>query len=141
MSHIPSLPSCNVFALRQATRFVSQLYERHLSPAGMTSSQFTLFSVLHQLPGVTMSKLAELLVMDRTSLVRAIQPLARDGYLANAPAAPGSRQQALSLTAAGRQKYLAALPLWEAAQNEYEQLLGEKAAARLRTELMRITQL
>ena len=140
MSSIPS-ESCNVFALRQATRYVSQLYERHLSPVGMTSSQFTLFAVLVQAPGVTMAKLAEIMVIDRTSLVRAIKPLMRDGYLVDAPVAPGSRQMALWLTDAGHEKYEAAYPLWEAAQREYEDLMGKKRAVALRKELMGIAKL
>ena len=138
MSSIP-YGSCNVFALRQAARFVSQLYERHLSAVGMTSSQFTLFSVLDQAPGVTMARMAEITVMDRTSLVRAIKPLIRDGFLVDKPVSPGARQKGLWLTAAGKQKYAAAVPLWEAAQQEYEALVGKERAALLRTELMSIT--
>lgn len=131
--------SCNVFALRQAARFVSQLYERHLSEVGMTSSQFTLFSVLDQVPGVTMAKLAEITVMDRTSLVRAIKPLMRDGYLVDKPVTPGARQKGLWLTAAGKKKYADAYPHWDAAQREYEALVGKERATLLRTELMSIT--
>lgn len=138
---MPAIPldACNVFALRQAARHVSQLYERYLSPIGMTSSQFTLFAVLAQAPGITMAKLAEVLVMDRTSLVRAIKPLMRDGYLADAPVAAGSRQMALWLTDAGREKFEAAYPLWEAAQREYEGQVGKKRAAQLRKDLMSVT--
>ena len=138
---MPTIPSdvCNVFALRQAARYVSQLYERHLSAVGMTSSQFTLFNVLMQAPGVTMAKLAEMIVMDRTSLVRAVKPLMRDGYLVDKPVAPGSRQKGLWLTAAGRDRFEAAYPLWETAQREYEAMVGAERAAHLRNELIGIT--
>jgi len=57
MNSIPSLGSCNLFSLRQAARFVSQLYERHLAPVALTSSQFTILAMLEQWPGVTMSQM------------------------------------------------------------------------------------
>jgi hypothetical protein len=37
---------CNCFAIRQAARYVSQLYERHLSGVGLTGAQFTLVAAI-----------------------------------------------------------------------------------------------
>ena len=72
---------CNCFALRQASRFVTQLYERHLSPAGLTAAQFTILSRLSRAPGATAAELADDLVMDRTTVVRALKPLQRDALV------------------------------------------------------------
>src|SRR5471032_1857726 len=69
---------CNCFAIRQAARFVSQLYERHVSQAGVTAAQFTLLAAIHRRPGVTMAELADAMVMERTTLVRALKPLQHD---------------------------------------------------------------
>jgi DNA-binding MarR family transcriptional regulator len=139
MNSIPSLGSCNLFSLRQATRFVSQLYERHLAPVALTSSQFTILATLEQWPGVTMSQMVPVLVMDRTSLVRALQPLVRDGLVADRPSSESARKKALSLTPLGLQRYQDALPLWNAAQQEFEQRVGPERALALRTVLTSIT--
>ena len=139
MDTIPSIADCNLFATKQAARFVTQLYERHLAVVNVTSSQVTILAVLHQRPDITMTELSEMVVMDRTSLVRAIQPLSRDGYILQ-KSEPGSRKISLSLSKAGTRKYLDAVPCWRAAQEEYEELVGKDRAKLLRQELMAITQ-
>ncbi|RFB69727.1 MULTISPECIES: MarR family winged helix-turn-helix transcriptional regulator [unclassified Herbaspirillum] len=139
MDTIPSIADCNLFATKQAARFVTQLYERHLAVVNVTSSQVTILAVLHQRPDITMTELSEMVVMDRTSLVRAIQPLSRDGYILQ-KSEPGSRKISLSLSKAGARKYLDAVPCWRAAQEEYEELVGKDRAKLLRQELMAITQ-
>ena len=80
-THDLSYLDCNCFAIRQAARFVSQLYERHVSQAGVTAAQFTLLAAIHRRPGVTMVELADAMVMERTTLVRALKPLQRDGLV------------------------------------------------------------
>ena len=141
MPNIPVISHCNAFATRQAARFVSQLYERHLSKVGLTSSQFSIIAVLHHSPGITMNELADLLVMDRTSLVRAIQPLTRDGFIANAPPTSGARRLMLSLTKTGDEQYILGYPHWQAAQTEYENLVGTARADALRSTLNEITRI
>jgi len=139
MDTTPSIANCNLFATKQAARFVTQLYERHLAAVNVTSSQMTILAVIHECPNITMTKLSEIVVMDRTSLVRAIKPLSRDGYVLQKPE-PGSRKTSLSLSKTGTRKYLDAVPCWRAAQEEYEELVGKSRAQLLRQELMAITQ-
>ncbi|WP_050476538.1 MarR family winged helix-turn-helix transcriptional regulator [Herbaspirillum rhizosphaerae] len=139
MDTIPKLVDCNLFATKQAARFVTQLYERHLAAVNVTSSQVTIFAVIDNQPGITMTELAKAVVMDRTSLVRAIQPLNRDGYVLQKQE-PGSKKITLFLSKSGTQKYRDALPHWDAAQKEYEGMIGEERARMLRHELMAITQ-
>ena len=93
---------CNCFAIRQAARFVSQLYERHVSQAGVTAAQFTLLAAIHRRPGVTMAELADAMVMERTTLVRALKPLQRDGLVTAAQQDASTRAVALSLSDAGK---------------------------------------
>jgi DNA-binding MarR family transcriptional regulator len=133
-------PQCHCFALRQAARYVSALYDRHLAPSGLATSQYSLLAVIHAYPGIGMQQLSERLVMDRTSLVRAIKPLARDGYVQQAPAPDNSRKLVFSLTAAGQAKFKEARACWVQAQAEYEAGVGAGRAAKLRAELRALTQ-
>ena len=76
---IPRHDDC--FAIRQAARHISQLYERHLSEVRITPTQFSIVSALERAPDMTMAELAQAMVMERTTLVRALQPLLRNGLV------------------------------------------------------------
>ena len=46
------------FAIRQAARHVSQIYDRHLASVGLTITQFSLLSRLQRTGPMTMKQLA-----------------------------------------------------------------------------------
>src|ERR1700743_884553 len=92
------------FALRQAARHISQLYERHLSEVRITPTQFSIVSALNRLPGMTMAELAHAMVMERTTLVRVLQPLLRSGLVASEQFGTCHRRLHVSLTESGRAK-------------------------------------
>jgi DNA-binding MarR family transcriptional regulator len=127
---------CNCFAIRQAARHVTRLYERHLADVGLTSAQFSILAVLDETGGMTMAELADVLVMDRTTLVRTMKPLQRDELLRSGAGPNDPRQLLFSLTPAGERKFKAALPLWMKAQEEFEDEVGARDAARIRKELL-----
>jgi DNA-binding MarR family transcriptional regulator len=127
------------FAVRQAARHISKLYERHLSRVGITPTQFSILNTLSLHPESTMVELAHALVMDRTTLVRVLKPLLRD-VLVDAPAdRQGDRRLRLMLTEKGREKLGEATVHCRAAQAAFEQTFGQQQAAYLRSELFRIT--
>jgi DNA-binding MarR family transcriptional regulator len=123
---------CNCFASRKAARLVTKLYEEHLSKVGLTGTQFSILVYVDELGAASMKDLVEALVMERTSLVRALQPLERDGLLAIGPHHEDARRNVIGLTDAGRHKLGQALPVWEAAQTEFEHKFGSELASQLR---------
>jgi DNA-binding MarR family transcriptional regulator len=131
-----TLNTCNCFALRQAARHVTKLYERHLASADLTSAQFSILGALGEAGEMTMAELANALVMDRTTLLRAIQPLQRDEFLTSRSSDDDSRLLVISLTSAGERKLKQAFPLWEKAQEEFETEIGSREAAQLRRSLL-----
>jgi DNA-binding MarR family transcriptional regulator len=130
-----AISDCNCLAVRQAARAVSALYDRHLAPTGLSSSQFSILAALHGEAGLPVKELAEVLVMDRTSMVRALQPLTRDGYVVQQPDPAYPRKLLLSLTAQGRSIYDQAHRHWQDAQTELESGVGAPEAAALRQRL------
>ncbi|CAB3791507.1 MarR family winged helix-turn-helix transcriptional regulator [Pararobbsia alpina] len=135
-----SYDDCNCFAVRQAARYVTQLYERHLLPVGLTAAQFTLLARLsRRAEGWTMAELAEAMVMDRTTLVRAMKPLQRDGLIVTGTAEQSSRTHVFTLSDAGRERYQTARVLWRQAQAEFEKSYGASRAKALRTELFAVS--
>jgi DNA-binding MarR family transcriptional regulator len=130
---------CNCFALRQAARFVSQIYERHMGKAGVSATQMALLSVIRQKPGCSMAEAADSMVMDRTTLVRALKPLQRDGLVEMGAAGGGTRAVALDLTEAGGAVLAQAAVQWRAAQDEFEARYGLERARALRAALFELT--
>ncbi len=126
--------ACNAHALRQAARHVSALYDQALAPYGLRSTQFSVLARLAATGPWSMQVLATKLVMDRTTLARAVQPLERDRLVIQSADPLDRRIRLLSLTEAGAARHKAALEGWRVAQARYEAAIGEERAARLRAE-------
>ncbi|MCC8393018.1 MarR family transcriptional regulator [Paraburkholderia sp. MMS20-SJTR3] len=134
-----SYDECNCFALRQAARHVTQIYERHLSGVGLTAAQFTILAKLARTPNQPVADLADSMVMERTTLVRAMKPLQRDGLVAAEPAEHDGRTLLFSLTEQGETRFDQAAVAWRGAQQEFETKFGRARAKTLRAELFSIT--
>ncbi|MGF6242053.1 DNA-binding MarR family transcriptional regulator [Paraburkholderia sp. GAS38] len=139
MDDMQALPDDDCFAIRQAARYVSQLYDRHMAQVGLTITQFSILRRIKRAAPMTMKQLADEMVMERTTLVRALQPLQRDGLLLSRSTEVKSRELALSLTEAGETKLVAARLRWHAAQEAFERRFGVERAASLRSELFAMT--
>jgi DNA-binding MarR family transcriptional regulator len=130
---------CNCFALRQAARYVTQIYERHLGQVGLTAAQFTIMAKLARKPDQSMLDLADMMVMERTTLVRALKPLQRDGLVVSEPSEHDGRTYLFSLSDAGQRVFEQAAIAWRAAQDEFEAKFGRSRAKALRGELFNLT--
>ena len=135
----PALDSteCNCLALRQAARHVSQIYDGHLAAVGLKGTQYSILSKLNRLGPLSINELAKSMVMDRTTLGRAVRPLERDKLL-TIEAGEDARIRRLKLTPAGQAKLKAAAAQWREAQKEFELAYGVPESAGLRTALQRV---
>lgn len=127
------------FALRQAARRVSQLYDRHLAQVGLTITQFSLLSRLSRVGPMTMRQIADAMHLERTTLVRTIQPLRRNGLVSGEALGASRRALSIALTAAGSERLRAGRKHWRAAQAEFEARFGTARANALRTQLFAMT--
>jgi DNA-binding MarR family transcriptional regulator len=137
--HSNDLTDDDCFALRQASRHISKLYEHHLSEAGITPAQFSILRTLGRCPNLTMAELAKAMMMDRTTLVRALKPLLRRALVATPAEGQSNRRLRVVLTRKGSAKHEEAAPHWAAAQASFERSFGQQQAAYLRNELFRMT--
>lgn len=117
---------------RRLSRLLTQAYERQLAPSGLKATQFSLLAALVPLEakGASVAQLARGLDLEASTLSRNLKPLLRAGLLAMVRGTDG-RQRRVSLTAAGRERYEAAVPLWRKAQARVREALGGKALGRL----------
>ena len=118
------LSNCVCANLRRATRVITQVYDAALQPLGLKATQFTLLATLAKCGDVPLTKLAEALVMDRTTLTRNLQPLAKKGWLSVEQGAD-HRERRVSLTEAGHELVERAMPLWHKAQEQMTERLGQ----------------
>ena len=133
----PDQTPCNCLALRQAARRLSLIYDDHLAPEGLRTTQYSILSKLNRLGPMPVGKLADSMVLERTALARALQPLERDG-LVSVGAGPDKRTRSVALTAAGEAKFKAAQAQWRRAQKEFETAFGAGNAEALRATLRRV---
>jgi len=134
---IVAVSACNCLALRQAARHVSQIYDGHLASEGLRGTQYSILNSLDRLGPLAINELAKAMVMDRTTLGRALRPLERDGLLAIG-AGEDARTRSIRLTPAGKAKLAAAAVKWREAQAEFETAFGSDESAQLRAVLRRV---
>jgi DNA-binding MarR family transcriptional regulator len=130
---------CNLMAIRQAARHVTQFYDQLLAPTGVRATQFGILTRLRRAGSMTINELAAELVMDRTTLGRNILPLQRDGLIEVAPGTTDRRRHELRLTPAGVERHRAAVEAWEEAQQRFGTVFGDERAAALRDLLREVT--
>jgi DNA-binding MarR family transcriptional regulator len=128
----PGFQECNCLAIRQAARHVTQFYDQLFAPTGLRATQFAILSRLRHAGPMSINTLANLLVMDRTTLGRNILPLERDGLIEVAPSQADRRRHELRLTDAGLARYRASVERWNEAQTRFGEVFGDERAAALR---------
>ena len=120
----PGDPGCICYRLRQTARLISRTYDRFLAPVGISIGQFGILATLDAMKGSSISELANVLQMERTTLTRNLQPLKKLGYL-EVEDGEDKRAKSLCLTREGKKTLSAARPLWHAAQQDVERQLGK----------------
>lgn len=101
--------------LKKALRAISRLYDDALADTGLTIAQFALLRNVARIAPAQLTRLAEIMVLDRTSLYRTLAPLEKAEWVTVEGVGHGRAKQA-ALTDGGRAKMLAATPAWDAAQ-------------------------
>lgn len=126
---------CNCAALRQAARRVTKLYDEMLAPLDLGLNQYSILSRLARVGPSTIQDLAQLLVMDRSTLGHLVRPLEKRGLIRLDVPEHDRRSRVIALTAAGAALLDEARPRWSQAQRRFESTFGKAAALDLRTTL------
>jgi DNA-binding MarR family transcriptional regulator len=130
--------NCYCFASRRSARWLTRIYDAALSPCNLTISQFSLLTVLEHYRQLKVVELTRVMVMERTSLVRALKPMLESGLIQSCEQV-GERAKLLSLTDQGYAKLEEASPYWEKAQTTFETQFGIGPAARSRRDNIEIS--
>ena len=114
--------TCACAALRHATRALTQHYETHFQGTGLRATQFAVLATLVQTGPLSISELAEILGLERTTLSRNLRLIENRGWI-RALAHTDQRVRKMALTPKGIKKAAAALPMWRRADAGAEKVL------------------
>jgi len=116
---------CTSARLRQASRAVTQFYDKVLQPSGLLSTQLPLLAMIRTAGTITISELAERAIIDRTTLTRNLRLLEQNGLI-KSESGKDRRRREMSISTKGIKAIETAYPLWEQAQRQVIGGLGEK---------------
>jgi DNA-binding MarR family transcriptional regulator len=119
---------CLCTGLRQAALAATQIYDEVLQPTGLKITMFRLLRRISEAGQPTISELARIVDLDRSTLGRNLKVLERLGHVQLA-GGRDDRSKIVSLTARGKIRLEKALPLWTKAQRSMQSWLGDDKAA------------
>lgn len=112
---------CLSFALKRCSRAITQIYDQNLSSTGIRSTQFNLLTAIGSTEMKTLTQLAKILVMDRTTLTRNMKPLEKMALIQTMPA-KDKRSKSYALTEKGREVLAQAAPIWQKIQDQVKDI-------------------
>ncbi len=132
--------ACVCQKARETSRKITRIYDEVLQPAGIKTTQFTMLAAISLQDDATLTKLAEVLGMDRTTLSRNLKPLERSG-LVEVSAEGYRRARSASITSKGVKVMEEALPLWRSAQETMKKRLGNDTWTHFQADLTEVRNL
>lgn len=126
-------------SMRKTSHAVTRLYNDTLKPTGLRVTQFATLAVLQEMGCTDFTSLAEALGVDRTTLARNLRRMQANDLVEIAPGAD-RRQRMVTLTPQGTQALETALPLWERAQRQMVESIGQDRWSALLHELSAIAE-
>jgi DNA-binding MarR family transcriptional regulator len=131
---------CACANIRRTDRVITQFYDEMLAPSGLNTPQFGLLATLAEAAPVTIHRLAQIMDIDRTTLTRNLEVLAKQHLVRNEEG-EDRRMHLVQLSQEGEQALRRAWPLWQEAQARIERALGPERLDVLLTELSAVREL
>ncbi len=116
---------CFAEQLRSANRAITKLYTQHLGDSDIGIAQLSLLIRLYYFGEVGISKLAQQLETDRTTLARNVQLLENSGHVVIG-GGEDRRARLVALTDKGYESLKRTIPRWLEAQKELHARLGRE---------------
>jgi DNA-binding MarR family transcriptional regulator len=127
--------TCLCLHVQRAARVLARRFDTALKPVGLNNGQFSLMMSLNRPVPATMSQVATLLAMDRTTLTAALKVLERRGLVISSADPKDRRGRLLTLTEAGMAVLSTAVPIWTRTHSEIDAELGDGGSGNLRDSL------
>ena len=116
-----------------ASRAVTRFYDDMLRPVGLRATQLIVLVAVGSGEAVSITSLAKLLGMDRSTLTRNLAPLEREGLIRVGEG--WRRSRTVEITKKGSGRLREATSLWERAQGALREKLGIRKWSTIRADL------
>ncbi len=125
---------CGSFNFRRTARAVTKLYDMALQESGIRSTQFSILVGIAKNQPVSIGALADVMIIDRTTLTRSLRLLQKEGLIAISNRA-AMRQRFLTIMTKGEYTLARSLPAWREAHARFVATVGSEHWIDLRNEL------
>lgn len=115
---------CYCTNLRRAAQWTTEYYDRMLAPSGLSVPQYYLLVNLLRMEKANLSRWAQQVGLDRTTMVRSVRLLENKGLVETTE----GRGKTFELTALGKSVTAHGIELWDHAQAELRAALGSEDA-------------
>ena len=133
------MENCVCFNIRRFSRAFTHFYAAELNQHGLLPTQTPILGALAMNPEASMAQLSEWLLMDRTTLLRNLRPLERDGLVQAIGKGRGNKVS-LTLTSKGRSTLEQFIPDWQKTHAKVIKVLGQERWDAILADLERATQ-
>ena len=120
--YLPEVP-CLCINLRRVSQKVTDFYDKSLKPVGVSVNQYSLLVHISRMEGCGTGELAQRVRLEKSTLVRTLQPLLRNGLIDDRSSGEARRRR-LYISPQGEEVLKNAFPLWQKAQEELAAKLG-----------------
>lgn len=131
---------CYCISLRRASTKLTNIYNRHLKPTGLSVTQYSLLSAIRDLDTCSVTSLADYIGLERTTLVRTLKPVLKRGLVIDL-SGDGERDRQIRLSEEGHSLLTEARGYWAQAQDEINQVIGQDQSNQLLDLLHKLSQL
>lgn len=128
---------CASFNLRKTARAVTRVFDAALQETGMRSTQFTILVGIAKKQPVPIGALADVLIIDPTTLTRSLGLLRKAGLITISNRST-MRQRFLALTNKGERALARSLPTWRKVQEQFVSTVGAAQWNDLRNKLEKL---
>lgn len=110
--------------VRKLHRILNNVYQARINPLGLRGSMLSILFIIGKNKGVNQKQIAEMLVLDQSTVSRDIKKLAKKGWV-NISKGDDTRATKLSISTSGFELLEEVSPIWEKTHKQMEALLGE----------------
>jgi DNA-binding MarR family transcriptional regulator len=134
---LASVQNCTCFNVRRAGRLITQFFDAEIRRFGLRPTQTPILGALQAKNNWGMAELSQWLGMERTTLLRNLRPLQRDGLVRIKRADRGGHVE-VEITKKGRAGLAEIHPAWRSAQKKVVAILGEERWSSIIRDLQKV---
>lgn len=120
-----SVENCTCFNIRRISRVITQFFDAEVGRHDLRPTQTPILRALQAKKQWSMAELSDWLGMERTTLLRNLRPLQRDGLVRAKGGGRGGHVE-LTITEKGSATVAKLQPAWRSAQDKVVAILGKE---------------